>query len=123
MYTFNLFGDPSLTREGIDVASVVVDTEGSKIAPGAGIEAVPNPARGMVTVRYYMPSPTASALEVFDVLGRRVRRLEVSDNNRGWHEVSWDACRDDGRPVASGIYWVRLSLPEETVAVRILTIR
>jgi hypothetical protein len=123
MYTFNLFGDPSLTREGIDVAGVLSDDEETVTTNRAQLAAGPSPATGSVSIHYYLPSPTTCTLEIFDVRGRRVRSISAPGSSPGWHEAVWDGCLDSGSPCASGIYWVRLSLPEQDAVVRILTVK
>jgi hypothetical protein len=123
MYTFNLFGDPSLTREGIEIAGVVPGSEGGRSGSGAELIAGPSPTRGDVSVRYYVPSDTQADLAVFNVLGQRVRSLVASHRSEGWHEACWSGARDDGTDVASGIYWVRLELPGEIRTERIIRLR
>jgi hypothetical protein len=63
----------------------------------------PNPFRVSLTVPVSSPEPTL--LEVLDVAGRRVRRLDVP---AGAGQVQWDGRDADGRNVASGVYWLRL---------------
>lgn len=123
MYTFNLFGDPSLTREGIDIAGVVTEPEDSHIPQNAKIAAGPSPMLASAAIRYYVPSPVPADLAIFNVRGRRVRSFETRFDSEGWHEVVWDGCQDDGQPVASGIYWVCLRLPRETRTVSIMRLR
>ena len=49
--------------------------------------------------------PPARTLAAFDVRGRLVRRWRAAVDAKG--RVSWDGRAGDGRPVASGIYFVR----------------
>jgi hypothetical protein len=123
MYTFNLFGDPSLTREGIDLSGVPPAARDGQVMDRAELLAGPSPARGMITMRYYLPSPNKCRLDIFDVLGRRVRSFEPLKSSPGWHAVEWDGHTDDGCAAASGIYWVRLMLPAETRTARIIRLR
>jgi hypothetical protein len=114
MYTFNLFGDPSLTREGIDLAGIPADSPKGVPGDRAMLLAEPSPAHGAVTLRYHVCSPARGNLAIFDVQGRRVRDLGSYRHNVGWHSAVWDGCREDGTPAATGVYWARLSLPDET---------
>ncbi len=123
MFTFNLFGDPSLTREGIDVAGLPPASTGEKLTRLARLIASPSPAAQDVGVRYYIPSESPVRLEVFDVTGRRVRTFSGLPSGRGWHETTWDRCSDEGRPVSSGIYWMRLSLPDQARTASIICLR
>jgi hypothetical protein len=66
----------------------------------------PNPARGSgLRVAFALPEGGAARLELMDVSGRRVRSREVGGLGAGRHTVDLSA----GRPVAPGLYWVRLT--------------
>jgi hypothetical protein len=74
----------------------------------------PNPSRGAVTVRLALGSAFAGGslrLTLLDAAGRRVRRLEheVPPAAAGGNlALSWDGRDDAGRPVAPGVYGVRV---------------
>jgi hypothetical protein len=120
MYTFNLWGDPSLTLDGIDVAGVE-PTGGDEARGTIKLAAGPSPARGEVAISYYLPSASRPQLALFDVLGRHVRSLHAP-GEAGGHEITWDGLNADGRPVPSGVYWIRLTSPEATRTARIVRI-
>ncbi len=66
----------------------------------------PNPFVEGVVVRF--EADGASGVEVYDVLGRRVRTLPVEEARAGRQEVRWDGLDAAGRPVAPGLYVVRV---------------
>ena len=47
-------------------------------------------------------------LQVYDVLGQRVRELVGERQAAGYYQVQWDSRDDYGRPVAAGVYLYRL---------------
>ncbi|HEY5564848.1 MAG TPA: FlgD immunoglobulin-like domain containing protein, partial [Rhodothermia bacterium] len=47
-------------------------------------------------------------LEVFDIMGRRVRMLDEGLHTAGLGSVAWDGRNDAGRAVSSGTYLLRL---------------
>jgi hypothetical protein len=47
-------------------------------------------------------------LEVFDVAGRRVRRVAEGTFAAGVRTVEWDGRGEDGKPLTSGVYCIRL---------------
>jgi flagellar hook assembly protein FlgD len=49
-------------------------------------------------------------MHVYDVAGRCVATVLDETGQAGVHTVHWDGRDDDGRPVASGIYFCRLSV-------------
>ncbi|NOQ96989.1 MAG: T9SS type A sorting domain-containing protein [Calditrichae bacterium] len=68
----------------------------------------PNPFNPSTTIRYALPFISEVSLEIYNVLGQRVRVL-VSDNKvPGYYETRWDGRNDFGSAVASGIYVYRM---------------
>ena len=68
----------------------------------------PNPFNPSTTIRYALPFNSDLSIEIFNVLGQRVRVL-VSDNKvPGYYETRWDGSNDFGNAVASGIYVYRM---------------
>ncbi|SHK21145.1 DUF5666 domain-containing protein [Rhodothermus profundi] len=70
----------------------------------------PNPFRQQTTIRFTLngTGPQPVTLEIYNVLGQRVRMLIQMMLPPGLHEVTWDATDETGRPVASGLYLYRL---------------
>lgn len=69
----------------------------------------PNPFHADATLRWSMPRESRTTLVVYDIEGRRVRMLDDSRRDVGYHTVLWDGRDDDGARVAVGVYFVRLS--------------
>lgn len=82
--------------------------------------ASPNPAKGAAMVRFDLPRAGDAKVVIFDPTGRRIRVLLDRALPLGRQAVAWDGRNDDGRPVASGIYYVRLTWRGKT-ATRTLT--
>ncbi len=70
----------------------------------------PNPFNPSTVIQYELDQPATVSLHVYDVNGRRLRRLVSGMRGAGVHDVQWDATDDAGVPVASGIYLYRLSV-------------
>ena len=64
----------------------------------------PNPFQGVTTIEYVLPVSTHVELTVYDVLGRRVRRLVDEVRVAGHHQVRFDA-----RGLPSGLYFYRFN--------------
>ncbi len=90
-------------------------------APAAGLRAYPNPFMDVATVEITLPKRGRIELEVFDVLGRRVRKLVEGDFDAGLHEIQWDGSSSGGEIVASGTYVVRLRA-NDTVTTTVLVL-
>ncbi|MDX1545379.1 MAG: S8 family serine peptidase, partial [Rhodothermales bacterium] len=94
-----------------DVLSTVTSADDPEPAPGAfALHAVfPNPFTEAATVGFTLAAPGAVTLEVFDVLGRKVATLLDRPMQAGSHTTAWDGRDHAGRPVAGGVYLVRMA--------------
>ena len=72
----------------------------------------PNPTAGASALSFALPQAGRASLEVFDANGRLVRTLVDGQLDAGAHHTEWRGTDNAGRPVASGLYYFRLSTPE-----------
>jgi len=80
------------------------------------LENYPNPFNPSTTIRYSLPKAENVTLQVFDVGGRLVRTLVRGVKKpAGAFEVQWNGTDAAGRPVASGVYFYRLTAGTETL--------
>jgi hypothetical protein len=71
----------------------------------------PNPVRATGTrLSWSLAGPGRVSLEVFDLRGRAVRRLIDGARPAGEGSVTFDGRDDSGRDLASGLYFVRLTV-------------
>jgi hypothetical protein len=82
---------------------------------------LPNPSRGSVEMRVRDAGGEITA-RVFDTQGKLVRVLRGSPS-RSSDIIIWDGCNRSGSPVAEGIYFVRVSTPQETVTGKVAILR
>ena len=59
------------------------------------------------------------ALEIFDVVGRRVAIVEDQHAAAGSHTLAWNGLRN-GRPAATGLYFARASTPDGKMSGKLL---
>ena len=81
-------------------------------APASGVTLAapfPNPIRGTGTIAYSLDRDLAIDLSVYDAAGRLVADLVRGIRPAGQHTHSWDGRGRAGRPVAAGLYFVRLT--------------
>lgn len=81
----------------------------------------PNPFNPTTTILFDLAKDSRVQVEVYDVAGRRIRRLVDEALTRGTHRAVWRGVDDDDRGVAAGVYFLRLAA-DETVSVRRVTL-
>ncbi|MCZ6677614.1 MAG: T9SS type A sorting domain-containing protein [Candidatus Poribacteria bacterium] len=68
----------------------------------------PNPFNPNTTIRYQLPASGDVKLEIFNVLGQRVRTLVDQAQVPGHYAINWDSKNHHGLPVATGMYFYRI---------------
>ncbi len=102
-----------------DIYGAFVDTTGHPVAVAGKDENAPviserftvspNPVR-MSCVFQVSPVPREEiALSLYDAIGRRIRTL----TSKGAGSLRWDGCDEQGKPLASGVYWAHLAQPNK----------
>lgn len=93
-------------------------------SPAVG-RAYPNPftpGSGVATVPFSISDPGSVEATVHDTHGRVVRRLTVT-TAAGFGAAMWDGRNGSGRPVSSGIYFIRIRGPGLDQASRVVLVR
>ncbi len=70
----------------------------------------PNPFNPTTTIPYELPVRGKITLAVFDITGQRIQILDAGEKPAGRHSVRWDGRNQNGQPVASGMYFYRLTV-------------
>ena len=76
------------------------------LAPNA-----PNPFNGNTVIPYRLDADGPVRLEIYNLLGQRIRTLVDEAQTAGVYRVRWDVRDGTGRSVATGIYFTRLHYP------------
>jgi hypothetical protein len=73
----------------------------------------PNPFNSRTTIVYFVanlgPIPAQINIDIFDILGRRVRKLVDEKKEVGRYKTIWDGKDDSGHECNSGIYFARMT--------------
>ena len=71
--------------------------------------ASPNPFNPSTSVRFTLPTSSPVQLSIHDTRGALVRALVNTHHTAGPHAVVWDGMNNAGQPLASGVYFARLT--------------
>jgi len=83
----------------------------------------PNPFNPSTSISYGLPSDSHVKLEVFNLLGQKVRTLIDGPQNAGYKTVVWDGRDAFGKSVASGVYFYRLNAGEHQDTRKMLMVK
>ena len=106
MVNHNAAGSPEVVTVDLEVSD---DTSVSDSPMAFKLEGnFPNPFNPMTRISFALPSQSDVRIDVIDVSGRLVRTLEAAELPAGRQSVLWDGRDDQGRTVATGVYFARL---------------
>ena len=117
-FTFTTLGQHDFfcfIHEPIMEGTVIVIPATADVTPGILREAgftrppAPNPTRGGVSFAIALPRALRVQLSVLDIAGRVVATIEDAPLPAGERSYRWDGRANDGRPLRSGRYFVRLA--------------
>jgi hypothetical protein len=78
----------------------------------------PNPFNPVTTIGYEIANDASVRVDVFDARGAHIRTWVEGRERAGRHDVAWDGTDVRGAPVASGVYFYRLTVDGRAVATR-----
>ena len=84
---------------------------------------VPNPFNPETTIRFELPQAAIVKLEVFDILGQKVRTLVSGSLQAGTHSAVWHGRNDAGVQVGNGVYLYRIETDGFTQMRRMLLLK
>ena len=120
--------DPSLnvgSGQSGDLFTIDPYTTGAEETPLATSldQNYPNPFNGHTTISYSLEKPGHVRVRIYDTAGRLVRTLEDRDRTAGSYRTVWNGRDNAARPVASGIYFMRMDAGSYSSSKKIVYLR
>lgn len=84
---------------------------------------VPNPFNPSTVINCAVPRPSQLKVEVFNVVGQRVKTLADEFCKAGYKRVEWDGTDDNGTAVASGVYLYRMTAGDFSETKKMLLLK
>src|SRR5262245_31719179 len=122
-------------RTGFASAPLFVGVGGGPDGGPAAIRALefappsPNPLRvgaGVAQLEFAVPGSLAGGaydLSIFDLSGRRVKRVDSGIASVGRFNLKWDLRDEKGHPVDGGVYFVRFTLGGRSVSHKLVVLQ
>ena len=83
----------------------------------------PNPFNPVTVIGYDLPEGAEVRLEIYNLLGQRVRSLVNGWQGAGCYKVVWDGRDDEGEEVSAGIYLYRLEAGKLSKARKMVLVK
>jgi len=100
-YLDRFFGPSSLSKTGTAESAALPETFALE-------QNYPNPFNPSTQISFALPEASEVELEIYNIMGQKVRTLVSSSFQAGFHALQWDGANDFGQRVASGIYLYKL---------------
>jgi hypothetical protein len=68
----------------------------------------PNPFNPETVIRYQLPFPTSVRLDIYSLMGQKIKTVIIGRQSTGSHHEKWDGKNASGIPVTSGVYVYQL---------------
>ncbi|HHE55928.1 MAG TPA: hypothetical protein ENL21_09110 [Caldithrix abyssi] len=83
------------------------EVSASQVIKGSGFHRIfPNPASGKINIELVYWQQEDQPVEVFNVLGQKIKTLWPYHRIFNLHQYLWDGTNKNGRPVGSGLYFL-----------------
>lgn len=82
----------------------------------------PNPMRQSGTISYVLKQSEPMELAVYDLKGRKVSSLRQQYQAAGEHSIAWDVRSDEGKALANGIYFLRLTAGDQSTTRKLMVL-
>jgi hypothetical protein len=83
----------------------------------------PNPFNPRTTIEYFIPYSTKISINIYNILGKRIRTVISEKFQVGNMEIVWDGKNDNDNIVSSGIYYYVLEYGSQKLSRKMVLIR
>ena len=88
------------------------------------LDAFPNPFNTTVSITVQIPANNKCDLSIYNILGEKVRTLDLSNSSDGFKNVvHWNGQNDNGEIVSTGVYFAVIVGPKINKSVKLLFIQ
>lgn len=116
---------PQILLGEIEISSTtgVEENRGQGILPFMLGQNKPNPFNSSTVILYSLDKPGRACLEIYNIVGQIVVTLVDRYHMPGQYQATWKGANGDGREMPSGVYFYRLSTPEQRAVKKLLLMK
>jgi len=83
----------------------------------------PNPFNPITAINYDLPEVRDVNIIIYDLLGRRIRHLDLNKVKAGRHKFVWHGTNDLGKRVSTGIYFLQITAGQDLQTQKMLLLK
>ncbi len=83
----------------------------------------PNPFNPTTSIEFALPEASEVSLEIYNLLGQKVRTLVNGYVSAGYINTSWDGLDQNGKEISSGTYIYRLQTADQTFSKKMVLMK
>jgi len=89
------------------------------------LENYPNPFNPVTKIHYFIPAGSEGnyRILIYDICGNYIKTLESRHHTTGKYSTIWDGKNEKNAPVASGVYFLRLSGSGKTITKKLMLLQ
>jgi plastocyanin len=125
-YSYHCEFHPSMTGTiMVQPSTDVKDETGDRERPSEFVlsQNYPNPFNPTTKIEFTLAKSGFVTLQIYDVLGRKVKTLVSEELSSGYKSVIWDGKNDAGDEVASGVYFYQLKVGDFSQPKKMLLLK
>jgi hypothetical protein len=83
----------------------------------------PNPFNPVTSIRFDVPEESRVLLDIYNVTGQKVATLVNGNMQPGFHSIRWNGTNENGKQLASGMYFYRISSSKFTEVKKLILMK
>jgi hypothetical protein len=84
------------------------------------LQNIPNPMHSNAVIEFLIPKTQHVCLNIYDVTGQLIRILKNEKMDAGSHQITWNGIDEQGKQVASGVYFYQLRTKENVLTCKLI---
>ena len=110
-------------NEGLPFADILAETSIREVLREHSVPYRDRVFNPVTTIEFSVPSRTDVTIEVFNVLGQKVRTLVNETRAAGSYRIEWNGNDDAGNSVSTGVYLYRFQAGDVMQTKKMLLIK
>jgi hypothetical protein len=114
---------PYVAPGGLFYQSVAVDVAADLPEALALSQNYPNPFNMTTEIAFALSERGEILLDIYNVLGRRIRTLASGSFDAGFYTISWDGRDESGESLSSGMYFYSLRVGDKNLTKKMILLK